>query len=98
MFIENGQETLVQFFKDGEEIQIAVDDESYARMINAGYEVGREIMTFSRLPLHGFDTSSSPNNTPRIINDDHTPARIDSRGGRGHASGVLADNRPAREG
>lgn len=68
MFVENGQETLVQFFKDGQEIQVAVDDESYARMINAGYRVGKEIMTFSRLPLDGFDTSF-PDDTPRIIND-----------------------------
>lgn len=59
MFVETGQETLVHFQRGGQEYKIAVDDESYARMLNDGYEVIEEIMKFTRLPPE-LDPNMSP--------------------------------------
>jgi len=56
MYIPDGTETLVQFFKQGQEFRIAVDDETYAHLLNDGYEVGEELMTFTRLDPFIFDT------------------------------------------
>ena len=50
MFMENGEETLVHFEKDGEPFYISVDDESLARMINDGWVVIEELMPTTRPP------------------------------------------------
>lgn len=50
MYTETAENTLVHFHRDGRHTQVAVDAETYARMINDGYEVIEEIATFTRLP------------------------------------------------
>lgn len=59
MFKENGEETLVLFKgPDGIEYRISVDDESYARMLNTGYEAIEELMVHTRL---------SPDEYPHLL-------------------------------
>jgi hypothetical protein len=51
MFYENGKETLIQWKSpEGEEHLISVDEESQARMLNAGWLVLEEICETSREP------------------------------------------------
>jgi UDP-N-acetylglucosamine transferase subunit ALG13 len=57
MYSPDGKETLVQFFRDGKEFRVAMDDETYAHLMNdPGVEIGEELMTFTRLDPFTFDT------------------------------------------
>ena len=49
MFVENGLETLVHYRDEEGEHMIALDDESYAHVLNKGATVIAEMMTFYRL-------------------------------------------------
>jgi hypothetical protein len=52
MYVPNGEETLLRFLRDGQEFQMAVDDETYAHFLNdPSIEVSEEIMKFTRLPF-----------------------------------------------
>lgn len=68
MFVENGEETLIQFFRNGQEFRVAMDDETLAHLMNdPEIEVGEEIMKIQRLdPLvHDPDVPGEL----RILND-----------------------------
>ena len=50
MYVENGVETIVHLRCGKKELVIAVDDESYARLLNEGWELVEELSSFTRLP------------------------------------------------
>lgn len=50
MFQENGEETLIFIRREDRELRIAVDDETYAHLLNDGWQVIEETCTFTRLP------------------------------------------------
>lgn len=55
MYMENGEETIIRFVKEGQPYEVAVDDESYARMLNDGYEVVEQISKITRLDPRIYD-------------------------------------------
>ena len=56
--METGEETLVQFFKNGQEYRVAMDDETLAHLMNdPEIEVGEEIMKITRLDPLVYDPS-----------------------------------------
>lgn len=56
--MENGEETLVQFFRGGQEYRVAMDDETLAHLMNdPEIEVGEEIMKITRLDPRVYDPS-----------------------------------------
>jgi hypothetical protein len=58
MFVENGEETLVQFFRGGQEYRVAMDDETLARLMNdPDVEIGEELMKITRLDATIYDES-----------------------------------------
>jgi hypothetical protein len=50
MYKEDGRNILVHLRRDGRDLQTAVDVETYARMLNEGYELVEELAEFTRLP------------------------------------------------
>lgn len=58
MYTENGEETLIQFFRGGQEYRVAMDDETLAHLMNnPDIEVGEEIMKITRLDPRVYDPS-----------------------------------------
>lgn len=57
MYEPDGSETLYHLRRGEEELRIAVDDETFAHLLNDGWEVIEETLSFSRLPVAVYDTN-----------------------------------------
>lgn len=60
MFMENGEEALMIWRNETGEHTIAVDEETYAHLLNQGWEPIKELYRFTRLPMNHPSVEAAP--------------------------------------